>query len=256
MIMKKLIFYLVLTTHCVFSNFILVNCLYNEMHAGRRQEYIKCLQINLRHSGIDHIHVLYDTIHDHPDGSKNILHSYLKQLESEGRVSITYIQNRPSFGFCFDLVNEFYPDSRIILSNADIYFDHSLHKLHSLDLTNVFLAITRWNVDRHGKIHQFRDKKGPKTSSMDTWIFKTPMKRFKRDTIQLGTLHCDPIIAFRAKVAGLLVYNPSPSIQCCHLHNSGVRHYGGPPQPQESCIAVDWITFENLKKELDIHKGN
>lgn len=219
---------------------VLVTVLYNEANEQRRNEFISCFDRNKQHPSIDHIHVVYDTS---KDDEYNLLLNYLKTQDC----TISYVSGRPTFGYCFDLVNKQYLNATIILSNADIYFNETLNVLNEHDLTNKFLAITRWDVQEDGKLELFRQYK-PDGSfdeamsqlSMDAWIFRAPIKQFPHSAIQLGTWACDGYIAYQAYLAGLEVINPCLSIQCCHLHLSKVRHWIPQSIPGLKALRVPW----------------
>lgn len=244
-IIKKIIksFFLLCTIACSYSNaqkFTLMTVLYNESHEARRQEYITCIETNLKHPLIERIHVLYDT---DKDDEQNKLLKYLKTKN----VEISYIKGRPTFAFCFNLANVLYPESRVILCNADIYFNESLHELESFDLTNKFLALTRWDVTDTGSVEIFKQYKKDGSFddtmsylSMDAWIFKTPIKEFVNANFQLGTWACDGYIAYQAYISGLQVSNPCLSIQCCHLHLSKVRHWIPQSIPGAKALINPW----------------
>lgn len=215
---KKLIFF-VIQFHLILAHtpLVLITNLYNEKNPQRITEYITCLEKNIEHTLIDHIHVIYDT-----NGPEN---GQILQFLQENEISITYNKGRPTYGFCFDLANELYPECIILLTNADIYFNITLEKLIDYDLTNKFLALTRWNVTQSGQLAIHKWGKIPATGSQDVWIFKTPLKKFKKEDIVMGLRHCDIKIAYQGRAAGLKVFNPCLDIQCCHLHLSKIRNY-------------------------------
>ncbi len=224
------------------QHFILITSLYNETHTERRQEYITCLERNLQHPAIEHIHVVYDTSND---GAHNELLEYLKQQP----VSISYINDRPTFGYCFELASEQYPNRGILLSNADIFFNKTLFLLENYDLTNKFLALTRWDVKEDGRLEIFKqyDKNGEfdpiSYLSQDVWIFMTPLKKFINPNFQLGTWACDGYIACQAYLSDLHVINPCLSIQCCHLHLSKIRHWIPQSIPGAKALLLPWCTL-------------
>ena len=168
----------------------LITVLYNETHPQRLDEYKTCIEHNLAHPSIDAIHVVYDT--DKDDGI-NELHEFLKNH----KVTISYICGRPSFVHCFTLANEMFPNSKVILSNADIYFNDTLTRLECYNLVGKFLAITRKELASNGSLYYMRGRawRGQQERSQDVWIFRTPIPIFKRDDIKLGTMHCDGEIA-------------------------------------------------------------
>ena len=231
--MKKLFFFLIISTiylsqslypnlsktHPNINKYKLIVGLYNEVNFDRANEYITCMAYNYAHELIDEIHVIYDTSKD--DGENKLL-TYLKSLD----LKISYINNRPTYGYCFELANKLYPHCRIILSNADIYFNETLKLLDDYDLTNKFLALTRWNVLNDGSIKLYFAPDGKKSEfSQDTWIFKTPLKQIIGDKIYMGIPGCDGKIVRQANLSGLGVSNPCLSIQCCHLHLTDIRNY-------------------------------
>jgi hypothetical protein len=203
------------------GKFVYITSLYNEQSKKRIDEYIKCLEKNLVHRLIKNVHVIYDTTSDSISKDSPVL-NYLKSKN----IKITYIKGRPTFGFCFSLANELYPYQNIILSNADIFFNETLSLLKDYDLTGKLLAITRWQVNSDGTLTPYMRKNNiPALNSQDTWIFNTPFHVSEKYNIEIGTVHCDNLLAYYARKSGLIVINPCLSIQCCHLHLSNVRNY-------------------------------
>lgn len=195
------------------SKFKLITTLYNETNEIRCLEYITCIEKNLKHPLIDTIHVIYETTKDKAAGNK--LLDYLKSKN----IKITYTPERPSYGVFFELANKEYPHCKVIVSNADIFFNETLNNLALYDLRNNFLALTRWDVTQDGSLTEC----SPRGTCQDTWIFQTPLPIFENTTIKLGTWGCEHAIAYQAQKSGLFIANPSRSIQCCHLHLSAYR---------------------------------
>jgi len=228
--MNKLYFVFWLLIAVVHANgandgFVLITILYNEVNEKRLEEYRVCLNQNLQHNLIKKVHVIYDVSKD--DGNNKLL-----QHLQNNTIEMTYVTGRVTYGYCFDLVNHLYPGEKIILCNGDIYCNETLSLLMDYDLTGKFLALTRWNVKKDGslEISKLYDKFGqfsPEFSAMsqDAWIFSAPIRKFDDASILMGTFHCDGRIAFQANKSGLNVVNPCLSIQCCHLHLSGIRNY-------------------------------
>lgn len=226
----------------VLAKFVLITSLYNETNNVRIQEYITCIEKNLEHPMIGLIHVLYDTSHDNAD---NRILNFLKTKNIE----IHYLSGRPTFGNCFDLANSLQGRQKIIISNADIYFNESLDNLDSYDLQDKFLALTRWNIESDGQLNLFwlHDQNGHfrqqwQEHSQDAWIFATPLRKFN-DDIDVGTDHCDSRLAYEAYASGLKVLNPCLTIQCCHLHLSGIRHYTY-QKMENKCRKVPWTKLK------------
>ncbi len=228
----------------LFGKFKLITSLYNETNEERCKEYITCFKKNLEHPLIHEIIVFYDTIKD-LDGKNSILDFLLKQ-----NVIIIYGQGHPSFYSMFEEANRSKKGNGIIIANADIYFNDTLFLLKEYDLGSQILCLTRWDDDGKGNLKPFMKyskEKGfePKLSSQDVWIFQSPISIEKRrsDNIFVGTLGCENRIAYEASDAGLVITNPCLSIQCCHLHNSGVRNYSYEDRFYTSnrlIVKIDW----------------
>ena len=156
---------------------------------------------------------------------------FLLYLKSKN-ITISYVHGRPSFLHCFQEANTRFPNSKIILSNADIYFNDTLSILEDYDLRGKFLAITRKNVQHNGFLAPWPDAYYERPEpSQDVWIFCTPMPLIMRNDIFFGSLHCEGELAYQAHSNGLEVINPYFSIDCCHLHLSRVRHWIERPYP-------------------------
>lgn len=152
----------------------------------------------------------------------------------------------------FDLANKEYPNNRIIVSNADIFFDETLQLLDPYDLHGKFLTLSRWEVRRDGTLSEHSFSGG----SHDTWIFKTPLPVLDESRlIKIGTLGCENVIAYQAQQCGLELFNPSYSIKCCHLHRSQIRNYAkkypyremGSVCPVPKCTVIE---MDKQKKSL------
>ncbi len=221
--------------------------LYNEPKENRIQEYIYCLEKNSTHRSIDRVIITYDPS---KDTDSNPLLDYLLQKEQEGCIELRYKEGRPTFGYFFELTNNEFLNRKIIIASADIYFNNTLCLLDDLDFTNTFLALTRWDVTKEGKLQQFLDNRGkPRTLSQDVWIFQSPIRKFKNDTITLGVLRCDPKIAYQAHTAGYQVCNPCLDVQCCHYHLSNVRNYNHKFPPRGNDLkATPWQTLAQMKQ--------
>lgn len=229
----------------IHAEFNLITVLYNETNPHRRLEYIACLEKNISHPLVQTMHVLYDVS---KDDNSNDLHAYLKQKN----IKITYIHDRPTYGFCFSLANAEYPGQKVILCNADIYFNETLQRLERADLRGKFMALTRWDVYADGSLQLFKQYK-PDGSfdpisylSQDAWIFATPLNTFNNADFKLGTWACDSYIAYQAVMSGLEVCNPCCSIQACHLHLTQLRHWVAQSIPGAKALGIPWCTVENM----------
>jgi hypothetical protein len=177
----------------------------------------------------------------------------LDYLKSK-KIKLSYISGRTTYGDFFKIANKEYPNCKIIVSNADIFFNETLSLLETCDLSDKFLALTRWNVQADGTLTEYV-RAG---NSQDVWIFQTPLPKFENDAIKIGLLGCEYPIAYQAKKAGLKLFNPSFSIICCHLHLSKIRNYSGthPYKKMGNITAIPKCTiselFNNSSKDQEL----
>lgn len=232
----------------VCKQFVLITSLYNEKNEARRQEYLTCLKNNIAHPMIKNVHIIYDKAKDDQNNSfREVLKNLANQKPNKLRMSL--IKGRPSYSFCFDLANRKYPNSPLILSNGDVFFNETLHALDNYDLTGKMLALTRWSITAAGDLYLcwLLDKQGKfrrdwAEHSQDAWIFNTPIRPINGN-ILLGTWNCDSLIAYQIGQSGLEIFNPCLTIQCCHLHLTEVRHYVA-IQSQGPFLPLPWCTLD------------
>lgn len=225
------------------KQFVLVTSLYNEVNQNRQTEYLQSLQRLLENTHIKKIHVFYDTSKDQPAPSNILL--FLRA----NPIDISYINNRPTFRLLFDFVNSQYAGEDIIICNGDIYFDDTLGLLNGFDLSNKFIALSKWDVLPNGQLesHPWYDFGVPERGwgSHDVWIFHSPITNFDTRGIALGTAYCDPYICYCAYAAHYQVFNPCFSITAHHLHCSGVRSWKLEPII-DHLLLVPWCTLDNI----------
>lgn len=199
--------------------FILLTMLYNENDKVRIDEYKQCLLYNKMHKLIQELVVIYDIGDD--DQPQGDLYDFLYREN----IPVKTIRGRVTFEQLFSFANKEYPNQKIIIANADIYFDETLFNLATYDLTNIFIVLTRWNILEDGtkKLEHSLNNR-PNLDSQDAWIFQTPIV-IKDSNIALGTLGCDGRIAYEAGRQRYKVINPCYSIHANHVHLSCIRHY-------------------------------
>jgi hypothetical protein len=192
---------------------ILLVGLYLDPDVGRQLEFITCLERNVRNKTIAAIHVFVEQAID----PVRLVTSY-PQLASP-KIQLVVTGTRLTYEFLFAYANRELPGRRVVIANADIFFDHTLSRLDDYDLTGCLLCLSRWDVLPNGSWQLFEFE-----SSQDAWVFETPIPEFPAD-FHLGLLGCDNRLAWEADRAGLVLSNPSRSIRACHLHLTGVRRY-------------------------------
>jgi hypothetical protein len=214
---------------------VLLIGLYLDPDAARLGEFLTCLERNVANRAIDEVHVFVEEEINPADlaGRYRLLRSRKVRLVVTG-VRVTYAA-------LFAYANCELPGRRVIVANADIFFDHTLVRLADYDLADCLLCLSRWDVHADGTWSLFDFE-----ASQDAWIFQAPLRDVACD-FPLGILGCDNRLAWEAEHAGLMVANPSRSVRAYHLHLTGIRRYTA---AQRLGGAVRGVTPEALETSM------
>lgn len=203
----------------------------------RHSEYLTCIHENLENDFIDKIYVFISD-----DSKLNFTSKKIKIIKRN---------TRPTYKELFEFCNENLKDQICIIANADIIFDDTISVLNDADLTNLFVALTRWEVfneDNEWCIAPFNN-----SSSQDVWAFKSPIEATDEMDFLLGKPGCDNKIA-KLMSEKYEVRNPGLQIVTCHYHMSGYRTYDNKdriPGPYLCLAPNDDITKKTEYIEID-----
>jgi hypothetical protein len=186
---------------------------YIDASVERLGELLTCIERNASNRKIAAVHVF---IEDAIDPAR--LRTQYPQLALP-KVRLVNHGRRVTYRDFFAYANRELPGQRVIIANADIFFDHTLGRLDGRDLAGRLLCLSRWDLLHDGSWRLFEFE-----GSQDAWIFQTPVPDFPCD-FHLGLPGCDNRLAWEAERAGFVLSNPSRSIRAYHLHASGVRRY-------------------------------
>lgn len=192
---------------------ILLTGLYEDADLSRRSELIECLNRNVENDHLDEIHLFVEEPLEL--GGLLTRHSVL----AAAKIRLIAHGRRVTYQGLFTHANSGLLGHRVIVANADIFFDHTLACLDGYDLSGKLLCLSRWDVQPDGSAHFFDHP-----ASQDAWIFQAPIPDLPCD-FHLGVPGCDNRLVWEAEHAGLALYNPSRSLRAYHLHLSGVRRY-------------------------------
>lgn len=192
---------------------ILLTGFYEDTDINRQKEFLECVRRNLANDQIDEIYLYIEE----PFGIDRVLITY--PLLAASKVRLIPHGQRVTYRALFAYANRQLSGRRIIIANADIYFDHTLEDLNGYNLSRKLLCLSRWDVQPDGFACHFDHP-----ASQDAWIFQTPIREFACD-FHLGVPGCDNRLAWEAQRAGLALSNPSRSLRAYHLHLSQVRRY-------------------------------
>ena len=181
-------------------------------------EYKTCINENIKCSLIDKIYVFIS--------DESILDI------TDSKIEVVKIDKRPSFKFLFEFCNQNLLNETCVISNTDVFFDETLDNINIIDMSNNFLALTRWDlfVNNGQWSMGFYDNiwRGDITTgqlSQDSWIFKSPIKVNDDSDFLMGKPGCDNRIVQIYHDLGYNVKNPSKQIITKHLHLSNHRTY-------------------------------
>lgn len=211
---------------------ILLVGLYRDPSAERMREFITCIERNAANRAIAEVHVFLEGDMD-PAG----LATEFPQLASP-RVRLIPVGRRQTYQDLFAYANRELAGRRVIVANADIFFDHTLARLDGYELTGWLLCLSRCDIHGDGTWSLFDFE-----SSQDAWIFDAPIREFACG-FHLGLLGCDNRLAWEAAAAGLAVSNPSRTIRAFHLHVTSIRRYTSEQRLYGPTRGVPPITLE------------
>src|ERR1700757_183677 len=106
---------------------------YLDPNPARCRELLECLSRNAMNEAIDEVHVLAEE----PADPADLVASLSPAIQSKLRV--TSQCGRLTFKALFAYANAQPAGCRVIIANADIYFDASLRRLQNLDLSGRLL---------------------------------------------------------------------------------------------------------------------
>lgn len=172
---------------------------------SRREEFEKCMMMNLKNKYIRKIHVFFYDFKDR----------YLKDypfLNDEKIELLSVAGGRNTFKTFMDYANTRLKGKIVIATNTDIWFDETLKYISRIDLTNKMVSLTRYECITN---YEFHDDSG---CCHDTVIFKSPIAKFDND-VAMGILGCDSMIHINAQKANIKLHCPSLDIKSYHEHS-------------------------------------
>ena len=211
---------------------ILLVGFYVDPHADRMHEFLTCIERNAANRAIDAVHVFVEQ----DVAVSELLASYPRLAAP--KIRLVPFGRRVTYHALIDYANRELPGHRVVIANADIFFDHTLGRLEEYDLAGSFLCLSRCDIHGDGSWSLFDFE-----ASQDAWIFESPAPGIECD-FSLGLLGCDNRVAWQAQHAGLSVSNPSRSIRAFHLHLTRVRRYTPEQRLHGPTLGVPPVTLE------------
>lgn len=224
----------------------LITQFYADPHPLRAADLTLALKKNLLNPEIDTIHLLQEPVSGDGTESRKTnwtlskLATVVRQsdpsfpvslLRRKVRISTTSHSGRLK---AFDALE--YAQTRLIrgsiamLSNADIYFDHSLSLLQHPISTQQLNSYTTYFLSRHEHYAPFKTScTFPFMGSHDAFIWSLPLPapllRFRKNTeFELGSWGIENRLLYEFERVGLTGRNPCESIHAWHVHRDGVKN--------------------------------
>jgi len=196
------------------SKIHLITQYFRDSSEERQKELDFALERNIACKHIDIIHLLQENDTSLPDKYKN----------SE-KIKVTVIGHRWKFIDAFKYCNSVLADQICVVSNSDIFFDHSLNYLHRIGLRGKFFALTRVDLTSEGT-YRFNEWTAP--ICQDTWIFQPPLdpKLVERSDFYFGWRGCDNHVAWLFREFDYHIVNPCLKIITRHVHATEKRNQG------------------------------
>ena len=156
--------------------------------------------------------------------------------------------DRPTYASIIKYINskDEFKDSYNIISNTDLYFDHTISLLEKINMNNTCVVLNRWNLQNDGS-SIFLETKG----SQDVWIFKGKIKEKLKDksNFYLGKRCCDNVFLNNLMEVGYRTVCPSYDIRAHHLHNVDFRTWEwGVDEVIGKHLYIDFCTVDELEE--------
>ena len=130
------------------------------------------------------------------------------QFNNNYKINQIIIGERLTFKKAFEIMNmKYYNNRKVILANADIYFDETLQLLYHYNFSSksIIFALLKWaNVMENVTLSL-------RTDSQDAWIFQTPLHTLlisEYTDFPLGAVRCDNRLAKLLKELNYNVIGP------------------------------------------------
>lgn len=187
---------------------------YKSENIERDKEIYFCINKNINNIFINRIYLFVEKKYE--DYAKNSfnLNSKIVIIISAERVNIDEV---------IQYINNISNDESInIISNSDIFFNHTLSKVKKNISPNTCFALSRWEI----KVNKLRFKiiSLAEGYSQDSWMFKGKINLKNKFQYYLGTLGVDNAFAYIIQTSGYEIYNISKSIRAFHYHSSNIRN--------------------------------
>jgi hypothetical protein len=217
------------TKKILITQYFKVNTSNKVYNKERQKEIDACLELNIRNTQIDELHLLTEEQNDL---------AFLSNTHMN-KITQIVIGKRLDYQTAFDYYNENLAGHTCILSNADIFTDESLELLDYINLENTVLALTRYEYndgDKPSLLYGSEEKSRapflyddyePIVGSQDTWIWNTLKIDMINCNFQLGVHGCDNRIATLLIDSGYNIYNPSYLISTSHYDRIGTKIING-----------------------------
>jgi glycosyltransferase involved in cell wall biosynthesis len=217
----------------------LVASVYDEPNLLRVIEYAASLILNLR--AFEHVLLCYEP----RDGTfQRLLHQLQEQTDiAPQRLTVSSLSHRPTIEQLFAFQSLLPAGTLLAISNADVVFDASLHRLAGASEDGIFYCLSRWDVDIDtGFSHPIRLENGtPNHFSADAWVARTPFAPDFHLDYRIGTLHCDSFINNQlGRSERYKAVNPCLDVRVFHLHDSRFNSWQTKRAEQKREIDRDW----------------
>lgn len=159
------------------------------------------------------------------------------------------IGRRMLFRDVFTFVEKYELRGYIMTTNADIFFDNSISKLHYTDLavSKKIISLLRWEYRGETNLNECK-LYGPSCKSQDTWIFhsnfspKIPRNMRSEFDIYFGQPGCDNKILYTFWKGGYQINNDPTMFKTYHCHDDeNPRNYVLPRIPKPYIYVIPEI---------------
>ena len=131
------------------------------------------------------------------------------------------IGKRLKFGDVFKFIRRFRIKGYIIISNLDIFFNHTLKNIYFTSLKQRRIVYCQLRFELNNPTKRL------KACSQDTWIYHSnfPVRYVNSFNYYFGQPGCDIRTNYLLWEQGFKCHNHPSAINCIHVHNETTRNY-------------------------------
>lgn len=205
------------------EHYTLCTVLYSmDTNSDRYAEISYAVKRNINNKYIDRVIIFFETNFNNTVSVADVkkLYPVLNNKKVYIRVVPVHKRKGVSINMMMDYINHEHYGKKIIITNSDIYFDHTIDtiKKSKLIINNEVVCLTRTNMTKTINNVPVTYEWSKHSKSQDSWIYVSP-KRVPDTVINLGWIRSDNKLCYSFYKNGYNLSNPSEHVFGWHCQS-------------------------------------